>query len=122
MTTPAAEKLYVAIFNPHNKPIEELPTIYGFNNGGCCGDFSGVLLSEDGLGLGGHICSREGYMLHDLGILEGTRPDRHETFRKYYPDGYKMDFVGYEQARTHEGLVKAVQRAKEKKNEQTETI
>lgn len=46
MTTPAAESLYVAmhryelegrkraIFNPHNKPLEDLPVIYGFNNGG----------------------------------------------------------------------------------------
>ena len=45
MTTPAREALYleehqarmmskkVAVFNPHDKPAEELPVIFGFNNG-----------------------------------------------------------------------------------------
>ena len=53
------------------------------------------LIGEDGTVLGGHCCSHEGYMPHDLGILEGTRLDRHETFREHYPDGYRMQFVGY---------------------------
>lgn len=46
MTTEAAARLYEAkhlnamhgkgwaIVNPHNKPLAELPVIYGFNNGG----------------------------------------------------------------------------------------
>ncbi len=121
MTTPAAERHYLAryqhemegkpyaIFNPHNKPLEELPIIYGFNNGGSPGWYGGCLLAEDGTGLGGHICSHEGYMLHDLGILEGTRPDRHEGFRKHYPDGYRMDFVPAADALTHPGLEAAYQ-------------
>ena len=107
MTTEAAARLYeaqhlaemegkgYAVFNPHGKPIAELPVIYGFNNGGSPGWFSACLIAEDGTGLGGHICSSEGYMPHDLGILDGTRPDRHETFREHYPDGYRMDFVSY---------------------------
>ena len=119
MTTPAAAQLYLAqhkvtmegrrfaVFNPHNKPIEELPIIWGFNNGGRPGWYCAQLISEDGHGLGAHICSDEGYMLHDLGILEDTRPDRHETFRKYYPDGYRMDFIPSEEVKTHEGLNKA---------------
>lgn len=105
MTTKAAEELYLAqhlfdlegrslaVFNPDSKPIADLPTIYGFNNGGSNGWYSAVLISEDGTWMGSHVCSHEGYMRHDLGILEGTRPDRHAGFQKHYPDGYKMEFV-----------------------------
>ena len=60
--------------------------------------------------MGGHVCSDEGYMRHDLGILEGARPDRHETFREHYPNGYRMDFVPSGEVRTHPGLEAAYQR------------
>ena len=65
MTTAAAERLYlaqhllevfgrpVAIFNPQDTPVEELPVIYGFNNGGSPGWYSGRLLASDGTRLGG---------------------------------------------------------------------
>lgn len=118
MTTPAMEALYLtehlvrwndrgwACFNPHNKPIEELPVIYGFNNGGQPGWFNGVILAQDGEVLGGHLCSHEGYMPHDLGVLQGARPDRHELFREHYPGGYRMEFVGL--ADVHPGLDAAV--------------
>ena len=107
MTTPVAAASYlaqhqhelrgrkVAVHNPKNKPVDELPVIFGFNNGGSPGWLDAILIAEDGTVLGGHCCSHEGYMPHDLGILEGTRPDRHETFREHYPDGYRMQFVGY---------------------------
>lgn len=126
MTTEAAARAYLAehlrewagkgfaVYNPHDKPLEELPVIYGFNNGGSPGWFSGCLLAEDGTGLGGHICSSEGYMPHDLGVLDGSRPDRHETFRAHYPDGYRMDFVSYADADKHEALGRAFQRNQEK--------
>jgi hypothetical protein len=119
MTTEAAARLYeaqhlaemegkgYAVFNPHNRPLADLPVIYGFNNGGSPGWWHAQLISEDGTGLGCHLCSAEGYMPHDLGILDGTRPDRHETFREHYPDGYRMDFVSYADVRTHEALNKA---------------
>lgn len=105
MTTPAAARLYLAqhehqfegkpyaVYNPHNKSIEELPFIIGFNNGGSPGWYSALLISQDGVYLGGHLCSHEGYMRHDLGIYEGTRPDRHKEFIKHYPDGYRMTFI-----------------------------
>ncbi len=105
MTTPQAAALYlsqhqhewggrpVAIYNPLDKPVGELPVIYGFNNGGAPQFLSGALLAEDGECLGGHICSAEGYMPYDLGVIEGARPDRHETFREHYPVGFRMDFV-----------------------------
>ena len=125
MTTPFAEALYLgshlaewsnkgyAVFNPDNKPIEELPVIFGFNNGGSPGWFSAVLLAEDGTPLGGHCCSNEGYMPHDLGIVEGSRPDRHEIFQEHYPGGYRMDFVGYDQVSDHAQLNLAFKRLDE---------
>lgn len=97
-----------AIYNPHNKPIEELPIIYGYNAGKPWqNDYLGYLLSEDGKFLGSHVCSNEQYMLHDLGILEGTAPSRHAAFREHYPDGYRMDFVSGDDVLDHEGLKKA---------------
>lgn len=135
MTTAAAERLYlaqhllevggrpVAVFNPHGKPVEELPVIYGFNNGGSPGWYDAALLAEDGTYLGGHVCSHEGYMPHDLGVLEGSRPDRHEDFQKHYPDGYRMQFVGLPEAKTHPGIEAAYQlclaKAKEAEAEKT---
>lgn len=126
MTTQAAERAYLAahqmswdgqpyaVFNPHDQPEHTLPVIYGFNNGGSRGWYSGVLLAEDGTGMGGHCCSHEGYMRHDLGILEGSRPDRHEVFQKHYPDGYRMDFVPAEEVLKHPGLEAAYQKNQEK--------
>ena len=120
MTTEAAANLYLAlhlvecegrswaVYNPHGKPVEELPVIYGFNNGGAHGMLSAVLVAQDGTGLGGHCCSSEGYMPHDLGVLEGSRPDRHQEFRAHYPRGYRMEFVGYDAVRGNAGLVEAL--------------
>jgi hypothetical protein len=117
VTTEAAARLYeaqhllqwagrpLAIFNPSNRPVDELPTIYGFNNGGGGGGlYHAVLIAEDGTFLGSHGCSSEGYMPADLGCLEGSRPDRHETFKEHYPDGYRMSFVPHSQIAGHEKL------------------
>ena len=100
----------VSTYNPHGVSIDDLPVIYGFNNGGRSGWLEAVLLSQDGAQLGAHICSDEGYMPADLGVLEGTRPDRHETFREHYPDGYRMEFVPYEDIKTHAGFQEALTR------------
>jgi len=129
MTTPEAAARYLAeyqermgdlplaVYNPHNKPIDKLPAIYGFNNGGSRDWYDAVLLAEDGTGMGGHICSHEGYMPGDLGCLEGSRPDRHEGFRKHYPDGYRMEFVSMANVRTHAGLNAAYVKNQQKANE-----
>lgn len=82
-----------AIYNPHGLPSDELPYIFGFNNGGSPGWMIAQLISEDGESMGSHLCSNEAYMLGDLGIIEGTRPDRHSYFREHYPNGYRMEFV-----------------------------
>lgn len=99
----------VSVFNPHDKEIGSLPVIYGFNNGGSPGLYSAQLIAEDGRGLGGHACSSEGFMSCDLGILEGTRPDRHETLKKHYPNGYRMEFVGYNDVRKNKHLMEAIE-------------
>ena len=96
-----------AVFNPNDKPLEELPTIYGFNNGGSDSWYTGQLIAEDGTGLGSHICSSEGYMFGDLGILEGTREDRHQDFKKHYPNGYRMEFVSSNNVKSHKKLRQA---------------
>jgi len=108
-----ADKGY-AVYNPHNKPLDALPVIYGFNNGGGPYILRAVLLAEDGTCLGGHGCSAEGYMPHDLGVIDGSRPDRHEAFRQHYPDGYRMDFVPARDVKTHPGLEEAYRRNQEK--------
>jgi hypothetical protein len=120
MTTPAAAAMYeaqhihahsnlpVAVFNPEDKPLNDLPVIYGFNNGGTAFGLYAVLIAEDGTPLGGHICSSEAYMPADLGVLEGTRPDRHNDFRGHYPSGYRMEFVGEKDIFAHPGLSKAI--------------
>jgi len=125
MTSPVAASLYLArhlysvdgrgnvIFNPENKDIQDLPVIYGFNNGGSRDCLYAVLMAEDGSVLGSHLCSHEAYMPHDLAILEGSRPDRHKTFREHYPDGYHMEFVGLSEFDGHAGLQKAIGKYKE---------
>jgi hypothetical protein len=93
-----------AIYNPLNKPVEDLPFIYGFNNGGRPGFMHAQLVSQEGVALGSHICSDETYMPYDLGIRADSRPDRHVGFRLHYPDGYRMSFVCSSELKTHTGL------------------
>ena len=106
MTTAAAAVQYLAeyqqtisgrksaIYNPLGKDIKELPRIFGFNNGGSENFLTALALAENGVVLGSHLCSHEGYMPGDLGILEGTREDRHEKdYRVHYPEGYRMVWV-----------------------------
>lgn len=126
MTTEFAAAMYEAdhvaslrdrkpvVFNPHDRPYDELFVIYGFNNGGPKGWCEAVLIGEDGTPLGNHICTSEAYMRNDLGILEGTRPDRHKEFQSLYPDGYRMEFVSWADAMEHQNLNKAIKLAEEK--------
>ena len=124
MTTEAEARQYLAehmgvwgekgfaVYNPHQKPEADLPWIIGFNNGGSPGMYIAVLISQDGVGLGSHCCSHEGYMPHDLGILEGARSDRYEHFRAHYPDGYRMDFAPHTDPRIEAAIVLNRQAAK----------
>lgn len=101
------------IYNPHNRDAATLPVIYGFNNGGSNRFLHGCLIAEDGKPLGSHCCSDEYFMRADLGISVGSRPDRHEGFRKHYPDGYRMEFVSYTDVESHEKLMAAIKIANE---------
>lgn len=102
-----------AIYNPNNRRVELLPKIFGFNNGSGMGGVIGVLIAEDGSFLGSHASSHEGWLPQDLGTEEGYRPDRHETFKKHYPGGYRMEFVGYKEIKKHKGLQEAFKLNKE---------
>jgi len=85
-----------------------LPKIFCFNNGGSIGFMSAIAIAEDGNVLGSHLCSSEGWMPIDLGVVEGTRKDRHENqYSKHYPDGYEMEWVPTSAIEKHEALKKA---------------
>jgi hypothetical protein len=82
--------------------------IFVFSNVRGGGDGPALALADDGTCLGSHWCSHEGYAPHDLGVIEGTRPDRHETYKKHFPNGYEMEFVPSAKYKGHEGLQKAI--------------
>ena len=104
----------LAVYNPHERPLADLPVIYGFNNGGPPGLYSAVILSQDGECLGGHVCSSEFFVPGDTGCLVGFRPDRHEHFRTVYPDGYRMEYVPVGETGDHPGLAAAVKKNQER--------
>lgn len=68
----------------------EKPKIYGFVNGGSPGWYSVEAISEDGVFLAGHCCSHPGFGPHDIGV---TSTWHHESYQKYYPDGYEVIWV-----------------------------
>jgi hypothetical protein len=82
------------------------PKIYVFSAAGG-GDGVCYAMAEDGSSLGSHWCSNEGFARHDLGVLEGSRPDRHETYMAHYPGGYEMEFIRASDLKTHEGFNRA---------------
>lgn len=81
--------------------------IYCFSNVVGGGDGIAYAIGDDGVILGSHWCSHECYVPNDLGVNEGSRPDRHETYGKHFPNGYEMEFVPASKVETHEGLQEA---------------
>jgi hypothetical protein len=81
--------------------------IYVFSNVVGGGDGFCFALAEDGTVLGSHWCSNEMFAPHDLGVNEGSRPDRHEKYAKHYPLGYVVEFVPSRNIESHAGLKKA---------------
>ncbi|MCH7516493.1 MAG: hypothetical protein IIB08_05145, partial [Bacteroidetes bacterium] len=73
----------VTIYNPHDKPIEELPVSYGFNNRDGWGGFSAVALAEDGVGIDGV----DFIVFYDKPFLKFERIL--ETYLTYAPIGIK---------------------------------
>ena len=78
--------------------------IYCFSNVIGGGDGTAYAMGDDGVVLGSHWCSNEYYVLEDLGVSEGCRPDRHAAYAEHFPDGYKMEFILARDVKTHEGL------------------
>ena len=83
------------------------PKIYAFSNVKGGGEGVALAMAEDGTCLGSHFCSHEGFVSHDLGVTEGSRPDRHKTYAEHYPDGYEMEFVPSSSIESHEQLQEA---------------
>lgn len=83
------------------------PKIFCFSNVRGGGDGIAYAMAEDGTVLGSHLCSHEGYVPGDLGVTEGSRPDRHAGYRTHYPDGYEMVFVPAREVKQHDGLRRA---------------
>ena len=81
--------------------------IYCFSNVVGGGDGIAYAMAEDGTVLESHFCSHEYYVPNDLDVDEGSRPDRHETYQKHYPNGYEMEFVRSTDIGNHKGLQKA---------------
>lgn len=73
--------------------METKPKIYCFSNVQGGGDGIAYAMAEDGTVLGSHWCSHEAYVPGDLGVDEGSRPDRHKGYAEHYPSGYEMEFV-----------------------------
>lgn len=84
------------------------PKIYCFSNVRGGGDGIAYAIAEDGTVLGSHWCSHEIYVPGDLGVTEGSRPDRHKAYAEHYPDGYEMEFVPARDVLSHPGLSEAV--------------
>lgn len=80
------------------------PKIYCFSNVRDGGDGQALAIAEDGTLLGSHWCSNESFVPHDLGVLPGSRPDRHETYAAHCPDGYDMEFIPASEVADHEGI------------------
>lgn len=83
------------------------PKIFVFSNVKGGGDGPCYAMAEDGHVLGSHYCSHEGFASRDLGVTPGSRPDRHEDYKKHYPDGYEMEFVPASAIDRHVALQKA---------------
>ncbi len=99
------------VFNPLKQEEDKLPTIYCFLKIIEGQKGIAVAVSQDGYVLGTHACSSEQYVPHDLGVLERTRLDRHDiSYKKHYPNGYKMAFIKNEEMKAHSGFQEAYQK------------
>lgn len=88
-------------------PTDHKPKIYCFSNVRGGGDGIAYAMADDGTVLGSHWCSHEGFVALDLGVIDGSRADRHENYAAHYPGGYVMEFVRAADVPTHPGLQQA---------------
>ena len=87
--------------------MTDVPKIFVFSNTRRGGEGICYAMAEDGTVLGSHLCSHEVYARHDLGVIAGSRKDRHVDYAKHYPDGYEMEFVYAKDVLSHKGLMRA---------------
>ena len=111
----ATENLDPVAFNPQDKPLEDLPKVYGFHNGGTPGFYYGQLLALDGTPLGSCVIEHGDFMEWELGVNDKASW-RHEQISDHYPDGYVMEYVGLKEVKSfsHPGLVEAIKAIKER--------
>lgn len=95
--------------------------IYCFSNVVGGGEGVAYAIGDDGVILGSHWCSHESYVPQDLGVIEGSRPDRHKIYREHFPNGYEMVFVPSSEVETHEGLQEAF-RLNQLQDDENETM
>lgn len=82
--------------------------IFGFNNGGSPRWLHAVAICEDGHVLAQHICSSEGFMLHDLGIEHSDW--KHDEYDKHCgPGNWEISWVPRDEIDSHEGLKRALE-------------
>lgn len=77
--------------------------IWCFNNGGSVGWYTAMALCEDGHVLAQHVCSDEGYMAHDLGLVGNWK---HENYNAHCGVG-NWELVWVDEPRTHPGVQSA---------------
>ena len=97
------------------------PKIYCFSHVRGGGDGIAYAMADDGTVLGSHWCSHERYVPDDLGVTEGSRPDRHKDYAKHYPEGYEMEFVPANEVQKHKGLQSAFELNKQQAAEAEKT-
>ena len=78
--------------------------IYCFSNVVGGGDGVALAIAQDGVVLGSHYCSHEGYVTHDLVDDNGFRSDLQKGYADHYPDGYEAEFIANADIDGHEGL------------------
>ena len=88
--------------------------IFVYSNAVGGGEGPCYAIAEDGTCLGSHLCSNENFARSDLGVIDGSRPDRHKGYAKYYPGGYTMEFVPSDKINDHKKLQKAIKLNREK--------
>lgn len=101
-------KFKPAVWNPSEVPEEDLPTIYGFSQGGQYASMECVVISADGHVLYNCLSTVEDYMPADVGMTPNSAKYIHERiYKEHYPDGYKMEFVWSADVSSHAGLQEA---------------
>lgn len=103
-------------FNPNGLPTDELPVVYGFDNGNSDDGFAiGVLIDADGERIAECETGDSEELQQELGLL-GTPAlmaalSIHCYLNRKHPDGYVTKFVKYEDVLKDPGLQEAIEKS-----------